>query len=528
MKLLLAPAKWLTSAMMLVSLMPAAARSKAPTKDIELKPIGTYAAGIFDESAAEIAAHDPKTQRLFVVNGGTSSIDVLDISNPTAPQFLFAIDVTPYGAQANSVDVDKGVVAVAVEADIKTDPGRAVFFDADGNFLSAVTVGALPDMITFTPNGKTVLVANEGEPDDSYTIDPEGSVSIINLKHGAARVTQDDVVNAGFAPFNGASLDPSIRIFGPGASVAQDLEPEYITVSHESKTAWVTLQENNAIGVLDIKRGVFTELVGLGFKNHLFPSNALDASDRDGAINIANWPVFGMYQPDAIASFRYRGNTYLITANEGDARDYDGFSEEARVESLALDPVAFPNAAFLKDNARLGRLNVTTANGDRDGDGDFDRLFAFGARSFSIRSETGALVFDSGSQFERITAQAFPNFFNSDNNANTFDTRSDNKGPEPEGVTVGELFGRTYAFIGLERIGGVMVYDVTDPSSPRFVQYINNRNFSGDVKAGTAGDLGPEGLLFIPGSDSPTHEPLLVVANEVSGTTTLYEISRVK
>ena len=516
----------------LILAVPAQFVAASPLKDIQLNPVGTYSAGAFNEGAAEIVAHDPKTQRLFVVNGATSSIDVLDVNNPTAPTLLFSISLTPYGGQANSVAVDKGVVAAAVEAVVKTDPGKVVFFDAGAPdetraFISAVQVGALPDMLTFTPNGKYVLVANEGEPNDDYSIDPEGSVSIVDLKHGASRVTQSDVRTATFTAFNGATLDSSIRIFGPGASVAEDLEPEYIAVSHDSKTAWITLQENNALGILNIKEGAFTELRGLGFKNHSLPGNALDASDRDNAINIANWPVFGMYQPDAVASFRYRGDTFLITANEGDARDYDAFAEEVRVSSLKLDPIAFPDATFLKNSARLGRLNVTKTLGNPDGDGDYDALYAFGARSFSIRDASGALVFDSGDQIEQITAQFLPAFFNSSNDSNnSFDTRSDNKGPEPEGVTVGELYGRTYAFIGLERIGGVIVYDVTVPTSPRFIQYVNNKDFSGDAEAGTAGDLGPEGLLFIRAGDSPTHQPLLVVANEVSGTTTVYEISR--
>lgn len=198
--------------------------------------------------------------------------------------------------------------------------------------------------------------------------------------------------------------------------------------------------------------------------------------------------------------------------------------------SLTLDPVAFPNAAFLRDNTRLGRLNVTRATGDTDGDGDFDRLHVFGARSFSIRDAFGGLVYDSGDRIEQITAAAFPRFFNAGNTNNVFDDRGDNKGPEPEGLTVGRVFGRTYAFIGLERVGGVLVYDLSEPRRPRFVQYVNNRNFLIDPEAGTAagtaGDLGPEGLIFIKEDDSPNDKPLLVVANEVSGTTTVYEISK--
>ncbi|MGH7452175.1 MAG: choice-of-anchor I domain-containing protein, partial [bacterium] len=197
---------------------------------LELKKIGTYKTGIFDQGASEIVAHDRKTQRLFVVNAQAARIDVVDISNPTSPVALAPIDVTPYGVVANSVDVHDGVVAVAVQNAVKTDPGKVVFFNAKGQFLSAVQVGALPDMLTFTPDGDEVLVANEAEPSDDYTADPEGSVSIIDLVHGARKVTQKNVRTVNFASFNNAALDPSLRIFGPNATVAQDLEPEYIAV----------------------------------------------------------------------------------------------------------------------------------------------------------------------------------------------------------------------------------------------------------------------------------------------------------
>lgn len=496
---------------------------------ITLHKLGSYSAGAFDEGAAEIAAHDPRTQRLFVVNALDSSIDVIDISNPNAPAKLFAIDVTPYGDQANSVDVRDGIVAAAVQADVKTDAGKVVFFNAGGNcaFRKALTVGSLPDMVTFTPDGKKVLVANEAEP-NSYnqpdSVDPEGSVSIVDLKFGLQNAT---VKTATFTRFNNAALDRSVRIYGPNATVAQDIEPEYITVSEDSRTAWVTLQENNAIAELDISRARFTEINGLGFKDHSKPGNGLDASDRDGpAINIARWPVYGMYQPDAIASFQWFGHTFLITANEGDAREWPGLTEEARISSLTLDPTAFPDAAFLKQNTNIGRLNVTKATGDFDGDGDYDALFALGGRSFSIWTTNGHQVYDSKDDLEQITASAFPINFNASNTNNSLDDRSDNKGPEPEAVTVGRVFGRQYAFIGLERIGGVVIYDLSIPFFPRFVDYVNNRDFTQDPETGMPGDLGPEGLKIIPAHESPIRKPLLVTANEISGTTTIFEIRR--
>ncbi len=249
----------------------------------------------------------------------------------------------------------------------------------------------------------------------------------------------------------------------------------------------------------------------------------LDASDRDTAINIRDWPVLGMYEPDALATFTNRGKTYFVTANEGDARDWPGFAEESRIGSLTLDAAAFPNGATLKQNANLGRLNVTRTLGDTDGDGDYDSLFTLGGRSFSIWSADGSPVFDSEADFERIVAADDPAHFNASNDNNNFDDRSDNKGPEPEGLTLGAIRGRQYVFVGFERTGGIAAYDISTPDSPVFVDYVNNRDFTvTDLTSPEAGDLGPEGVLFISENDSPTHQPLLVVSNEISGTVTTY------
>ncbi len=438
------------------------------TAQISLEPIGTYATGIFDEGAAEIAAYDPETQRLFVINGGTASLDVIDIRLPSLPRLAFSIDLTPYGGGGTSVDVYKGLVAVAVPAADETRPGSVVFFGPYGRFRGSVQVGALPDMLTFTPDGSRVLVANEGQPNDDYTVDPEGSVSIIDLTKGRGKgiITQAMVTHATFTHFNDDELDPRIRIFGPGATVAQDLEPEYIAVSQDGRLAWVTLQQNNALGILDVNDASFRELIPLGVKDHDLPENALDASDEDGRIQILNRPVRGLYQPDAIAAYRSAGAIYLVTANEGDSRDYEGFSEEERVADLTLDPTAFPDAEALQQEAALGRLRVTSADGDTDGDGDFDELFAFGGRSFSIRDAAGRLVFDSGDDLERITAEELPAEFNSSNDENgSFDSRSDDKGPEPEGVVLGRLSDRTATSRGTPRLARPGTWDLRGCSS---------------------------------------------------------------
>ena len=475
---------------------------------IELSVEGSYATGIFDDAAAEIVAYDRRSAQLFVTNAADNALDVLSIRHSTTPKFKYQIDLSPYGAGPNSVAIKRGLIAVAVEADPKQDPGSVVFFNRAGKFLGSVEVGALPDMLTFTPDGQKILVANEGEPNDDYDNDPEGTVSIITLPAQRKDVGSSSVETANFNAYDGLDLSP-VRIYGPGASVSQDLEPEYITVSSDSQTAWVTLQENNAVAVVDIPSASIAAVVPLGVKT-FDGANQIDASNDDGLINIAAWSdVVGMYQPDAITSYTADGETYLVTANEGDSRDYDGYSEEARIkdydEDFFVDQTAYPNIDEIGEDELLGRLKITTATGDTDGDNDIDVLHAYGARSFSIWNAAGQLVYDSGSDFERITAKAIPENFNSTNDENgSFDNRSDDKGPEAEGVVVGKVKERTYAFIGLERVGGVMVYDITSPVTPFFVQYINNRDFGGDAAAGTAGDLGPEGLAFIPARANPS------------------------
>lgn len=399
-------------------------------KNIALSLLGSYAsrtpstanvtANPLELAGSEIAAYDPKTKRLFITNAFDNTIDV-SIEDPSNPAKITAVDLDPYGALPNSVAVHDGIVAVAVEASPKISNGKAVFFDADGNFLAAVVAGALPDMVTFTPDGRTVLVANEGEP-STYTTpggDPEGSVSIIRLPASVEALSQSDVTTADFHAFNGTVLDSSIRIFGPGASISQDLEPEYIAVSDDSKTAWVTLQENNAIAELDIQSGLFVSLRGLGFKDHQALGAGLDGSDEDGPgtgagarrFNVARWPVMGMYLPDAIATYRVEGRTYLLTANEGDLREWPGIAaESARLSSLAAVLPAGSCPGCLDDENGIRRLTVSRigANATSSFSAPIDRLLSYGTRSFSIWTENLQQVFDSGDQLEQITKATLP------------------------------------------------------------------------------------------------------------------------
>jgi hypothetical protein len=531
------------------------AHAATPAKQPKLRVLGTYESGLFNAGGAEIPAYDPITRQAFMVNAGSATVDVLDLRNPKKPTKLGSLDIVAdlaprsVGA-ANSVDVSRGTLAVAVEAEPKQDDGWIAFYSTlTLELLAVLPAGALPDMVTFTKDGRYVLAANEGEPDDTYTNDPEGTVTIIDrtrIGHAnAAKTVHFKAFNVGAARHD--ELPADVRIYGPDATVAKDLEPEYITTDGE--TAWVTLQENNAIAVIDIRTARVKKILALGFKDHSKARNRLDASDDDGAIRIRRWPVFGMYQPDSIANFKIGEKHYLITANEGDTRDYDGYSEEERVADLTLDPVAFPDAAELQNDENLGRLTVTKAQGDIDGDGAFEKLYVPGGRSFSIwNARTGALVFDSGAELEQLLANLLPDDFNANHEENdSRDNRSDNKGPEPEGVTLGVVNGRLYAFVGLERIGGIVMLDLSDPRNPEYVDYVNNRTFRDvagepvptcaafdppesdeidDCVTGNpaAGDLGPEGLEFVPAHQAPLGKPLLIVGNEVSGTTTVYEL----
>jgi len=503
-------------------------------------------ADLFAQSAAEIVKFDPVTKRMFVVNGATDSIDIFDATNLNDPEFIESVDLSEIG-NPNSVDINPNPkaneVAIAVGADDSTQRGKVVFISKDGDVQGLpVEVGYLPDMLTYDEKGNHVVVANEGEPNEDYTVDPEGSVSIIRV-NGSNR-THSEVTFSHLTPEN----VPGVRISGPeGTTVAQDLEPEFISI-HDN-IAYVTLQENNAVAKININKRKIEAILPLGSINHADLGNAIDFSDRDfdgtsgggGITRIANWPVRGLLMPDGIATYtapiedgsKKRG-TYFVTANEGDARERAGYIDEGRVSSRTLDPSAFPLGATLKLNQNLGRLNVVTTEGKIDGTSVHEQLFSFGSRSFSIFDENGKMVFDSGEMIETYLAENFPTAFNSTHDENpSFDTRSDNKGPEPEAVEIGKINDRTYAFIGLERFSGIFVCDITNPRDVKFAGFAMNRDFGVAYKSGSltnvanAGDLGPEGLDFVPAAKSPNGQPLLVVANEISGTTTIYQVSDV-
>lgn len=662
--------------------------STATPQSISMSLLSRYSSDVYGLSAAEITTYDPQNKRIFVVNAQLGAVDVLDASKADSlihVETLSMDNVTglPIGAVVNSIAWHDGMLAVAVEAPNKTDNGYAALFDSTTlELINFVEVGAQPDNLTFTPDGAYLLTANEGEPSveynldetgepesvkEVYRVDPEGSVSVIALTDRRL----GEVRTAGFTSFNARKaelIEAGVRIFGPAdnhkpygadntASVAQDLEPEYLAVSTDSKIAWVSLQENNALARIDIASASVTDIFPLGYKDHGQLRNAADFSDGDrtkcdpsnpddaecARIDIAPWSgVVGMYHPDSIAAYEANGKTYIVTANEGDARAWGeefggpfgdaqtndpyfsgdpafrhtGFIEEWRVKHLThksgfdrragddlplhlrdlaagaiLNPEVFGYCgATLGDQATdtpadpgncrddfkgLGRLLVSWVDGYQkhadgtpvyynrygqpDDSGDrlmYDQLYAFGGRSFAIwDGDSGEQVFDSGAHMERFMAnqqaeasaivdnlndiecllgsdRSIPcdEFFNSNHShGDSMDRRSVNKGPEPEGLVIGKLGEKTYAFIGIERMGGVMAYDVSNPAEPVFVDYLNTREdwlLKPETNLDQVGDLGAEGVHFVPADQSPNGEAMLVIGHEVSGTTTVYQIDQ--
>lgn len=495
-----------------------------PSNQIELNYIGSFDPSGANTSTCEIVVHDPASQRLFTTSAVAGFLDIINFSDPTAPTVITSVNMNPYGG-VTSVAVKNGIVAVASPNADETLNGSVVFFDTNGVFLKQVTVGALPDMVTFTPDGTKVMTANEGQPNANYSIDPEGSVSVINISGGIASLTQANVTTLLFTAYNAqeaALIASGVRKLKATSTMSQDFEPEYITISADSQKAWVSLQENNAIAEINLTNTTIAEVWALGTKDISIPGNGMDISDNNGQVLIANWPIKALYLPDGIASYTSGGQNYIVTANEGDEKEYTGFTERTTVgaATYTLDSSVFPNASVLKQTYNMGRFRVTNLNGNTDADADFETINCVGTRSFSIfNTTTKQIVYDSGDAFERYTAATLPTLFNADHEDNVAKGRSRAKGPEPEGVTTAQIGSQTFAFISLERVGGVMVYNVTDPNNVTFVDYKNSRSTSA-----YAGDHGPEGITYIRPENSATGKPYVLVANEISGTITIFEV----
>lgn len=468
-------------------------------------------------NGAEVSAYDAARKLVYIL--GPDGVDALDAATG-AIRFSLPLSATGITGSmgGTSVAVHGDMLAVSYEGAEDGLNGSVAFYNlsADGTgatLTGTVEVGATPDMIKFTPDGSKLLVAIEGEPFTTYADDPEtgalgdapGGISIIDT----ATLTESF---AGFEAFDADELRAAGVRIKTGATAAQDLEPEYIALSADGTKAYVTLQENNAIAVLDVATGTFENVFALGTKDHMLPGNGMDPSNEDGGVNIRNVPVQGLYMPDGLASFEMNGKTYLVTANEGDAREYDAYEDTTRVKDVVLDEAAFGGAdavAELQKDENLGRLTISAVDGDIDGDGDFDVLYALGGRSMSIWEvgENGLTqTWDSGDLMERILAADFPELLN--------DSRSDDKGPEPESVTLGTVDGKLYAFVALERSHSVMTFRIDGPDEVTYAGLIQT------------GAEEPEVVTFIPAEDAPDGMgPILIAPNEADGITTGISLS---
>ena len=557
----------LTAATIFFGAHPTLAAPPTESTTLDLIPLGTFT-GSGGLAASEIVAFDSTSKQLYINNGALNRIDIVNIAIPATPTLVRSVDMSVYGRGVQSVTVGDGIVAAAVDVAPVVSPdgrqtasnGLVVLMDTTGRVLRTVGVGTLPDHVSFTPDKKTILVAGEGEPicslengntpaleakDSTLVSDANGTVSLIDVSNGATNAT---VTTLDFSSFDKtALLAEGVRVFFPGSTAAQDLEPEYITTNAAGTRAYVTLQEANAIAIVDLVNKSILDVAPLGYKDWGAADLLIDTSDKDGSegapmLNLQSYsgvPLKGMYMPDTIASMQRNGETFLLTANEGDDRDYSCFSEKVRAGTLTSNWTNGTVDSSLKVNGKLSRLNTTNAFPTKDA---FDAIYAYGGRSFSIWNSSGELVWDSGSQIEEIVARDYPAAFNSDSSDSAassllmvqgqparMDGRSDDKGPEPEALAVGTIGAQTFAFVGLERMGGIMVYDVSNPASPTYIRYKNaaleglaldpaNNTTPGSL------DVSPEGMVFVPAALSPNDKPMLIVANELSGTTTMYEV----
>ena len=496
----------------------------APTARDGLIPtlVATFA-GEGGRNASEVVAHEDG--RLYVTNGSVDRIDVFDIAAGTQTD-TFDLSVIEAFDGVQSVDVKNGIVAAAVDLapvadgdDLIPSDGVVAFFDAaSGALLDTVGVGALPDSVKFTPDGTRLLVTNEGEfnSESDVTQDAPGTVSVISISGSGSEASFAEVSRFGPGDVAGIAglIDANDLRIDPNLDAVLQHEPEFVAITPDGTTAFVSFQENNWIGEFDIASGAITDLFNAGTVD--FSTGGADFLD-DEVIDISAAPVRGLRMPDAMATFEIGGTTYIATANEGDGRGdaVDG-GDEARVGEILDGEVPGLSFDASVDTTGLERLIVSTVDGDTDGDGDIDEITTFGGRSFTIFDTDGTVVFDSGPEFEKIIANLAPERF-LDDDGETGQNRADAKGAEPEAIEIGRIGQQSFAFIGLERDSGIMVYNVSQPEDSRFVTYIDGFE---------TGNLSPEIIEFIPEAESTSGSPQIAVSYEISGTTAVYDLGR--
>jgi hypothetical protein len=534
-----------TSALIAAGQLPALANEAI----VKVSEIASISSGD-GEGSSEIAAFHAGSKRIFATNGVKNTIDIFDISDVANPKKVGTVALAPYGNDVTSVAAGKDVVVAVVNVSDKfsatgvptTTNGKLVVFDTNGKVLSSPDVlGVLPDSVTFAPNGTTALVAIEAQPvcakddpattakedtDYSKASDPVGGVTVVDLSNPAAPVLRF----AGFDQFTVADMKAKgIAVSSVVNSVSKDFEPEFVTAVDNSY-AYVTIQEANAIGKLNIESATF-ESITRAFESKV-SRVARDTSDRDtgaGPRTYAN--VVGASQPDAIAGFKVGSGQYFVTANEGDAREYTCLNDDLRASALKVDTRRFPDWKTLSGNAALGRAKVNPTIGDKDGDGDIDTIHLRGSNSMTMY-RNGIVIWDSATLLDQIQTAAFgvaningSHSLSSDKSTMNYvgQDRSDDKGSEPEGVAVGMVGDRRIAILGLERMSALAIFDITVPANPVFQEWLQML----PTKATPAKDVkyfSPEGIVFVPANKSPSGKALIITSYELSGSLSIHQI----
>lgn len=510
-----------------------------------------------DMAAVEQSAYDVTDRIMYAA--GDNYIHIIDFGDLVRPAILRGI---PLSTLANDIEMCGDYVAVAQQGFTATDIGKVAIYEkfsrATGSFnkVAEIEVGYKPDMLHFTHDCSKIVVANEGEAAESYDgssfINPEGSVSI--LKATGNPYDPYSAITLGFDYFNQFASEYEMygvrqpykgQLTGETQTMAQNLEPEYVTFSSDERTAYVCLQENNAIAIVDLVMEEIAEIVPLGSKS--WNSLLIDASDKDGGIMFKSYDIYSYYQPDSIKTININNHDYIITANEGDSFSYtfgkDEWEEFDRGEDVRDDgrlgnSISNDLEDQLNSDPDLGRLQISVVD-DLDSNGNIERVNFYGARGISIfDAETLSLIYDSGDEIERKMAVYYPEVFNGntkcddagvDKPSDSFDGRSDNQGPECESLETGNLNGKTVLFVGIDRSAAIAIYSFAPGSViPTFESIYRaggvDDTFENLLNGENLGDLDPEDLKFVPASDSITNTPLLFVTSTVSGTISVYEV----
>ena len=516
--------------------------------DIEL--LATIDSGS-GEGGAEIPTFHFRSERLFTTNGAENRIDVYDLSDPADPEFMKSVSLDEYGDGITSVAAGRKSIVAAVEVDPTfasdgtptVNSGVLVVMDTDGDVVSSIELdGVLPDSVTFAKDETTALVAIEAEPvcaadnpatadvdesaDFSLANDPEGQVVIVDLSD-PANPTKKNVDFSGFTAAEAAAA--GLVVSTVQTDFAKDVEPEYVAAI-DNNTAYATLQEANGIAEIDLNTATVTQIFSAGQVDRAVVG--LDASNRDDDDNLETFDnVVGLNQPDTLATFAIHMDNYFITANEGDAREYDCIDDDDRAADLTLDPTAFPTAADLQLDENLGRAKVDSNFGDTDGDGDYDQIGLRGGRSMTI-FKNGELLFDTeeliATEMKKIVGDdiLMNGQFEIDGENVVYDasSRADDKGGEPEGVAIGTTGERRVAVLGLERFSALLFFDITDPAAPTLISWEQMQPIA-DTPLSESKAWSPEGIVFVPSWQSPNGKPLVITSYEMSGTLSIHQIT---